>query len=266
MLVTLSFGLMLLGKADNFIVDQSRIIITEAATPVMRILSVPASKFIKIFDNIKEIASLREENSRLKKENEILKKWQFAARELKSENQQLSNLLNYNPPDEVKYKTARIIAEKGGAFDHSFVAYLGDNNRVKKGEAVINGDGLVGRIDLVGMKAAKILPITDINSKVPVVVEKTRVRAIVAGNNTSVLNLTSLARKEVVNEGDVLVTSGIAGAFPKGTPAGDVSDESDPGVQGKAFADLNRLEYIRIVDYDLRGILPSNVTCETQGR
>lgn len=69
--------------------------------------------------------------------------------------------------------TARIVAEEGDAFSHSLIAYVGkDNASVEEGQIVLNERGIIGRIDNVGDAYAKILLLTDINSRIPVVIEK----------------------------------------------------------------------------------------------
>ena len=72
------------------------------------------------------------------------------ARALEIENKLLSNLLNYTPPPEATFITARVIAEEGNAFSHSLIAYTGDSRRVKKGQVVLSDNGVIGRIEQVG--------------------------------------------------------------------------------------------------------------------
>ena len=77
-LVAASFGVMLLGKADNIIIEKSRMIIVDTMTPVMAMLAKPVGKVTAFLDNIRELAQIRSENARLRKENRQLLQWQAA--------------------------------------------------------------------------------------------------------------------------------------------------------------------------------------------
>src|SRR5207247_11170042 len=109
---------------------------------------------------------------------------QQAALKLAFENSQLRELLKLPPDPTVSYLTARVVANSGGAYVRSVMVYAGSENGVARGQAAITGDGLVGRVSEVGSRAARILLVTDLNSRVPVVVEGTQERALLAGDNS----------------------------------------------------------------------------------
>ena len=93
------------------------------------------------------------------------------------------------------------------------------------------------------------LLLTDLNSRVPVVVEKSRVRAILAGNNTDRPELQFLADSMPLQLGERIVTSGHGGVFPSGIPIGVVTQISHRGAEIELFADFDRLEYVRVLRY-----------------
>jgi rod shape-determining protein MreC len=99
--------------------------------------------------------------------------------------------------------------------------------------------------------------ITDINSRIPVLVESTGARAIMAGDNTDQPRLIHMPPGSVANVGDRIVTSGHGGAFPPGLPIGVVSavGEGDDGVVVQPFVGRDQLEYVQVIDYGLEGIL-----------
>ena len=90
------------------------------------------------------------------------------------------------------------------------------------GQAVVTGEGLAGRIAEVGDNSARVLFVTDVNSRLPVLIERTRERAILAGDNSALLRLTLLQSVQGVQRGDRIVTSGHGGSFPVGIPVGEV--------------------------------------------
>jgi len=254
-LVLGAFALMLLGKADAVLMERVRAQVTDAVAPVLEVLSQPVVAITNVVENVQEITALREENARLRAERERLLQWQSAARNLETENRSLRELLRYVPGPEASYISARVIADTGGAFAHSLVVNAGARAHVRKGQAVITGEGLVGRVAGVGRRAARVLLITDLNSRIPVVVESSRTRAILAGNNSDRPSLIHLPPGAVVSPGERIVTSGHGGAFPPGLAVGVVASVSDGGIAVMPYVDRDWLEYVRLVDFGLEGIL-----------
>ena len=142
-----------------------------------------------------------------------------------------------------------MIAEEGDAFSHSLIAYTGKASNPQKGQVVLTEKGVVGRLDKVGKMYSKILLITDINSRIPVMIEKTRVRGILAGDNELQPKLVFTPLFSEIKVGDRIVTSGVAGVFPSGLPVGVVSQVSKREIRVLPFADLDRVEYVKIVSY-----------------
>ncbi len=99
------------------------------------------------------------------------------------------------------------------------------------------------------------LLITDINSRIPVVVEATRERAVLAGDNSSRPRLVFLPNDAEVAPGDRIVTSGHGGVFPPGLPVGAVASTGEEGIRVQPFADWDRMEYLRLADYEAPGLL-----------
>ena len=146
--------------------------------------------------------------------------------------------------------SAKIIAESGDSFTHTLLVYIG-NEAVKKGQIVLGDESVIGRIDKVSGHYAKVILVTDINSKIPVVVERTRVRGILSGNNTALPQLMFMRSTSDIQEGDVIVTSGVGGMFPSGLPIGFVNSIKSGVIDVETMADISRVEYVRIVDYGL---------------
>lgn len=264
-LVLAAFALMLLGKADVVVMERVRASISDAVTPVLDVISRPVATFDRLVDEASTLTMLRAENARLQAENQRLIDWQAAARKLSSENQQLKGLLNFAPGAEPGFISGRVIADSGGAFVHSILVNAGLRDGVSKGQAVITGDGLVGRVHGVGSRSGRVLLITDLNSRIPVVVEATRTRAILAGDNSERPRLIHMPPGATVSIGDRIVTSGHGGAFPPGVPVGVVAHSGEGGVTVKPYVHRDRLEYVRVVDYGLKGILDSSSAVEGAG-
>lgn len=250
-----AFILMLINKTDTILIEKTSSVVTDVLSPVIDVFVVPAKAVAGVYDYFKELKQIRADNKKLRDENRYLMGILDRAKALEIENNLLANMLNYTPPPEAKYVTARVIAEEGDAFSHSLIAYTGHINKVKKGQVALSDKGVVGRIDKVGEMYSKIILITDINSKIPVMVERTRVRGILSGDNTPYPKMIFIPLEAELSVGDRIVTSGVAGVFPAGLPIGRISSIEKNNVKVTTFSNLDRLEYIKLVDYNLDDVL-----------
>lgn len=254
-LVAAAFALMIFGKVDNVLVERARTMMTDAVAPILATVSRPVDSVSEFARKVEALWGLHAENERLREQNARLIQWQAVARRLEAENQSLRELMNYNAAGSIGYVTARVIADTGGAFAHSLLINAGTRAGIEKGQAVMTGDGLVGRISGVGSRSARILLLTDLSSRVPVAIEPGRVRAILAGDNSDRPRLVRLPPGADLSPGDLVITSGHGGAFPVGLPVGVVASVRDAGISVQPFVDRAQLEVVRVVDYGLAGIL-----------
>ena len=250
-LFLIAFVMMLLNKTDTALIDKTSSVATDVVTPVVDVLILPARLLANAYDYLKDLSLAHKENQFLKAENRRLRLVSERARSLEIENRLLAKLLNYARPDEENLVTARVVAEEGDAFSHSLIAYTGKDTTAQKGQIVLTEKGVVGRLDKVGQLYSKILMITDINSRIPVMIENTRVRGILAGDNELNPKLVFTPLSANIQEGDRVVTSGVAGVFPAGLPVGVVSHVSKREIRVLPFADLNKVEYVKIVSFPL---------------
>jgi len=168
----------------------------------------------------------------------------------------LRGLLKAVPEASVSYMTARVIANSGGAYVRTVMINAGSEEGLARGLAVITGEGLVGRLTEVGNRAARVLLITDLNSRIPVTIDGSHANAVLAGDNSERPRLIYVAAPQTVKIGDRIVTSGEGGVFPPGLPVGVVAalDGGMPRVD--PYVELSQLGYVMAVDYGLSGALP----------
>ena len=255
LLVGAAFGLMLIGRTNTFIVEETRSVVTDMVTPILDAVSQPVETFGGVIEGAEALANLRSENLALKDQNARLMQWQTAARRLEAENAALRSLNRMVPDPSMNFITARVVGDPGGAFVRTVLINAGERNGIEKGQAAVTGDGLAGRISEVGQRSARVLLLTDINSRVPVVVGDVRDRAVMAGDNAHAPELLYLGPTAKVKIGDRVNTSGQGGVFPPGLPIGVVSSVSEKGIRVKPFVDWSHMEVLRIVDYEMIGIL-----------
>ena len=249
--------LMLLSKNQKDVVSSTATAGAGIVVGVVDVLVFPAKVISSVYDFIYEIATIRKQNEKLMLENKELKILRDKYDSLEVENKLLMDLLNFATLPDIQYVSAKIVAEESDAFAQAIVAYVGKSN-VKKGDVVLSDKGVVGRIDTVKSSYAKIITLADINSKIPVMVEKNRIRGILSGNNTPFPKLTFVPLDAKINVGDKIVTSGVSGVFPAGLPVGVVLSVAKNEIKVKPFALLEKLEYIKIVKYGIDGLIDAD--------
>ena len=250
-----SLALMVLGKSESPIVERARLTVTDAVTPIMNGLSRPLASIRQAYDNAREFLDLREENAALREQQARLVQWQSVARQLEAENRALRDLLKFAPDRAASFVTARVVADNGGAFVRSVLVAAGLRDGLRKGDAAVTGEGLVGRVAEVGERSARVLLLTDINSRIPVVIERSRDQGILAGDNSDNPRLLYLSHGSQLVPGDRVVTSAAGGAFPPGLPVGVVKSTDTGGAVVELFVDWDHMEYLRLLDYRLSGVL-----------
>ena len=241
--------LMLLDKSDTRAVERFRAVVLDAASPVLGVLSQPAIAISRIMEEIKFLARLREENARLREENARLLHWQAAALRLRQQHVGLTALLDARADPSSTFVSARVIGDSGGPFVRTVLLNAGGRDGIVGGQAAINGDGLVGRVTEVGLRSSRILLITDLNSRIPVVVEPSRDRGVLEGDNSNVLTIGYLPAGARTNPGDRVVTSGHGGLFPAELPVGVVTSVADGMAHVQPFVQFHRLDYVRVVKH-----------------
>lgn len=254
-LVAAAFGLMLLGKADTLLLDRVTEVVTDALTPVLEVVSRPAASVGAVMDNLRELAAIRAENTRLREENQQLQRWQTLAHQLMDENRRLRAQANVVPEPVPNIITGRVVADTGGVFARSLIITAGARHGARKGQAAMAAQGLVGRLTEVGARSSRVLLLTDINSRVPVVLEESRARAILVGTNRDRPELSFLRGKAGVAPGDRIVTSGVAGMFPPGLPVGTVTLVDESQILVELFIEESRLELVTLLDFGPGGLV-----------
>ena len=257
LLILTAIGVLVIGRVDVASMEQVRAQIVDAVAPILDVIGRPVESFNVGVDRIHEIYTVFDANQKLRQERDRLLHWQALARKLETENRALKGLLNFNAGPEPRFIAARVVADTGGAFAHSLILNAGERAGVRKGQAAVTGDGLIGRISGVGSRSSRLLLITDLNSRIPIVIESTRIRAVLAGTNAGRPRMIHLPTGAMVAIGDRVVTSGHGGVFPNGLPVGVVTSVNDGIIEIQPYVNRERIEYVRVLDYGLRGIVQS---------
>jgi rod shape-determining protein MreC len=201
-----------------------------------------------------DLWDVRAQNEQLRVENEQLRRWQSIALALDAENERLKANLHWIPDSAPSYVTARVVADAGGVYAKAVLLSVGPNHSIRKGEIAVDERGLVGRVTEVGARTARVLLLTDLNSRIPVILEHSHAHAILLGTNGPRPRLMFWPEGSAPREGEQVVTSAEAGAFPADLPVGTVHYTNSNVPEVVPTAMLDRLEIVRIFDYGLTGV------------
>lgn len=216
--------------------------------PVLSAVNAPAYRAAAYVSAITGLADLQAENARLRDENAKLRDWYQTALSLETENSRLRALLNVKLEPGSNFITARVIADSGNAFARSLLVLAGAQDGVENGQAVLSGDGLIGRVVETGRTTARILLLTDINSRIPVLIQGSNQRAVMAGNNDGLPVLLHLPQGIEIEEGARVITSGHGGLFPYGLPVGEIVRAADGGLAVRPYAAIDQAHMVRVID------------------
>ncbi len=266
LLMAAAFGLMLLGKADALLAERARMAVADALVPIYAWIGEPLDAVRNFAGDAKGLLALRSDNARLRAENERLRRWQAVALTLEAENATLKANLSWIPDPAPSYVTARVVADAGGVYARAVLLSVGPNHELAKGQIALDERGLVGRITELGLRSARVLLLTDMNSRIPVVLEGSRGRAILVGTNGPHPRLMHWPEGVMPVEGERVVTSAEAQAFPAGLPVGVVRYSAGNVPEVDTAARLDRLDVVRIFNYGLRGLTPPEPTARPAER
>jgi rod shape-determining protein MreC len=251
MVASFALVLLVMNQTGSTAATRFRMAVTDTLAPVVTVVAAPLDALASAGGWLRDIATLRSQNIALKQANTQLLQWQALAKDMEAENRALREMLNVVPAKQNRYITARIVSDMSGPYARSALIGGGAEAGIKKNQAVINEHGLVGRVVDVGDSTSRVLLLSDINSRIPVVAEASGEKTILIGNNNELPTLSYLSPSTVIAVGERIVTSGDGGVFPRGLAVGVVTQVDKGVVKVQPFVDPSRLEYVSAVDFKL---------------
>lgn len=183
-----------------------------------------------------KLIGIKKANLGLQKENEELRAKLGGLTELKLENERLTKLLDFKKSTSMELLGAKVIA-RDLSLDHTSIRInRGTRDGLKKLQGVITVEGVVGYILRADTDSSLVIAVTDRSAAIDAIVQRTRARGLVSGKNLSSCRLRYLERADDVAPGDMIVTSGLQGYFPKGFPIGKLTSvrKTDFGISQEA--------------------------------
>lgn len=201
-----------------------------------------------------DLVGRHEDNERLRQQVATLEQQSVRITELERENQRLSGLLEFRSKIEGVAYSARVIGRDPLPWLRTLTLDRGARDGIRRGMAVLAPQGAVGQINQVSHTASRVLVLTDSNSGIDALIQRSRARGIVQGGVDAGCSMKYLRRTEDVSIGDRVITSGLDSIFPKGVVVGTVVEVQlrDRGLLQAAViepsAPLDQLEEVLIVD------------------
>ena len=246
-LLFFSITLIVLGKYNFVGINYLKVIINEVVYRSSYIVSVPEKYAAYSYSTIRDHIILYKDYDILKKKLKKIESQKYNIDFLIAENQKLKKTL-----EDVSYSSheqfAKVLIDKESPFLRSIIINKGTKHNITKGMTVLNDNYLVGKVVEVNFSTARVLLLSDLNSKTPVTIEPGSVQAILSGTgkNSGIIQYTK--ENLPINVGNIVFTSGAGGLFKEGIPVGKIAEINNKKVIN-FFSDFSQLGFVKVVLY-----------------
>ena len=244
-LILFSIILLYVDTIDAKPLHYLRSVVKDAIYRGSVIVSSPSRGLKTTVTTIKDHINLYSDYKQLKEENSRLKNQAYDPNFLIFENKQLRQLLDDQITSSTNLVSSRVMLDKQSPYLNSFVINSGSNRKIKNGLAVLDGKNFIGRIVDVNFFSSRVLLVTDLNSKIPVIIEPLGYHAILSGIGKSEPILEFLPENHTAQSGNKVYTSGKEGIFSPGIPIGEVNMSTE-NILVSLFSDLTQITFVNI--------------------
>ena len=252
-LIFLSVIIMILGSFNFKSVQYVKIGINEIAYRSSFIISIPENYFKNLSIKLEEHFSLYDQFKKNQTELKNLNEKKLNNDFLILENKKLRELINETLQSEDLY--AKVLVDKDSPYLKSIILNKGSKNNVKIGMAIVDNSYLIGKIIEVNYTNSRVLLLSDLNSKIPVLLEPIDIHAVVSGTgkNHGVIEYTKDDYDQKIKGKEIIVyTSGYGGLFKPGLPVGKIINDNKTNENiVNFFSDFRQLDYVKIISYDI---------------
>lgn len=217
------------------------------AAPVGGVISAPVRWTGQGSDWISGYFFAVSENRKLKKQLQEMQALRDANITLKNTNDRYEALLGIRTEPAIRMATARAVSESRGPFSNARLIDAGTRKGIRVGNPVVNEHGLVGRVVGTTNGVSRVLLLTDVASRTPVLIDRSDARAILVGDGGGNPRLDFLRGQGTIRAGDRVLTSGDGGVFPRGLPVGVVARSIDGTWRVKLFSDAGAIDFVRVL-------------------
>lgn len=249
-LLFLSIFVLILSNYNIKIIKYIKFGINEFVYRTSFLISTPEKKIKNINSQIKDHMKIYENYKNIELELETLKQKELITKFLKMENEKLRKLINESINS--KEILAKVLIDKESPFLKSIILNKGSKDKLKIGMAVVDGVYLVGKVIEVNFTNSRVLLLSDLNSKIPVILEPIGMQAVVSGTGGDYGKIEYTKKEysdEIISNEIIVYTSGLGGLFKPGIPVGKISKKNT--IQINFFSDFRQLEYAKIISHSI---------------
>ena len=245
-LIFLSIFVIVLSNYNFKVIQFIKIGINEITYRASFLISTPEKKIENINSQIKDHLKIYDDYKNIESELEKLKQKELMNNFLEMENEKLRELIN----ESINFNEilAKVLIDKESPFLKSIILNKGTKDKLKIGMAVVDEVYLVGKIIEVNYTNSRALLLSDLNSKIPVVLEPIGMQAVVSGTGGDIGNIQYTKEEygnEIKNQEIIAYTSGLGGLFKPGLPVGKINRDNINEIN--FFSDFKQLEYVKII-------------------
>ena len=249
-LIFLSIFVFILGNFNFKIINFIKSVINEVIYRSTFFVSIPENKIKKTSYQINQHLKIYKDYKNIESDLESLKKEKLLNNFLKLENKKLRNLINENiNSNEI---LAKVLIDKESPFLKSIILNKGSKDNVKIGMAIVDGVYLVGKVIEVNYTNSRALLLSDLNSKIPVILEPNGIQAVASGTGKRYGKVEYTKDEyldEIKTKETIVYTSGMGGLFKPGLPVGKIY--RDQKMLINFFSDFKQLDYVKLVSYSI---------------
>jgi rod shape-determining protein MreC len=217
--------------------------------PIVKVAAFPFNTIINLFTDFHQLVDAKKENKNLKEELAKLNSFYIKSLNIYQENKELREVLNFVSAKSSSFKVARVTARSHELFNQEIFIDAGKNRGIKEGSIVTGNRGVIGRVGEVGEDKARIILVTDATSRIPIITSKARVRGIVAGDGSGLMDILYLPKNHGIEENDWVFTSGDGDTLPPGLLIGVVKKVDKEEVKVAMVEDVSNADIVTILDY-----------------
>ena len=246
-LLFFSITLIVLGKYNFVGINYLKTMINEVVYRSSYIVSIPEKYAVLSYNTVRDHFRLYEDYNIVKKKLKKVESQKYNVDFLKAENNKLKKTL-----EDVSYSSheqhAKVLIDKESPFLRSIIINKGTKHNITKGMTILNDNYLVGKVVEVNFSTARVLLLSDLNSKTPVTIEPGSIQAILSGTGKNNGTIQYAKENLPINVGSIVFTSGAGGLFKEGIPIGNIAEINNRKVID-FFSDFSQLGFVKVVLY-----------------
>ena len=242
-------------RGQSTLIDRGLLSLSGSA---IEMADIPRKWSVEAWQKFLLLKNAQEENIELKQKLQSLNTHHAQIQELKSEIARLEKLLGASRNLAAPVRLARIVAHGKSIYGQSLIVDIGSKDGVRKNMPVMHQRGLVGRISRVGNNVSQVLTLLDSRSAVNVIAQPSRAQGVFSISSTGEGEVRYMPLDMEIKKGDLLISSGLGGIFPKGFPVAHITQVIDakrlfPKIRAKAIVNFSNLEEVDDPDDEAQG-------------